>query len=715
MKCLIRILFICFLFVGSSLAQKPTPTPASDEADTVKISTSLVQVDAVVTDKSGTPVKNLQADDFQLFQDGKPQKITNFSFVDTSSSKRTLTGAGDTSPNTGAIGNGTANQARTPGRVITFIVDDGNCAVTQIGMRASREALEKFINQQMQPSDLVAIYQTRNGSSMLQQFTSDKTRLLAVARKIRWYPMLGACGSGDIFENARSDNTMSTTGKGAGTFGSDDDKKRRESDEDRQRDRMTVGTLGVIRYVIRGLARVGGRKVVFLLSDGISVRARDGQPLETRNVLRDITELANRASVVLNTIDARGLFDPGMIQAGDDVQSRSDAMAADKIGAQRYADVANSQDGLSFLAAETGGQFYRNQNYLDVPIGRALAQEKGYYLLGYEPTDETFKGKKFHTIEIKLTKPDLKVSSRSGFAGKTDPDTAAIKKTADSELYEAILAPLPLPALNVQMTAYFDTTPAQGNFIRTLVHLNPDEITLTDESGGGRKAVFDVVAVTLDEKNSVVDEFNHTHTIHIPAAGLAELKQFGLVYSVDVPVKKTGAYNFRIAMRDAQSRHLGSAAQVIDVPDVKKGKLFMSSLLVSGVDAKGNFEVPKGAAADNAFSLTTTGSIPSIRRFRSGDYVAYFYTLYNARPDTQTRKPKVTVQVNLYREGVRQTEGKIEAVPVEKQPDLSRINDFGYLRLNPAMPAGEYELQVIVTDTVSGQAVSGWIGFDVTR
>ena len=92
------------------------------------------------------------------------------------------------------------------GRVLTFVVDDGNCFSSRLGMLASRQALEKFVNEQMRPDDLVAIYQTRSGSSVLQQFTSDKAQLMRVVRKIRWYPPRGMCsndGTGDFFDPAR--------------------------------------------------------------------------------------------------------------------------------------------------------------------------------------------------------------------------------------------------------------------------------------------------------------------------------------------------------------------------------------------------------------------------------------------------------------------------------------------------------------------------------
>jgi Ca-activated chloride channel homolog len=62
--------------------QKNAGTSASEEVDeneVVRIETQLVSVPAVVTDRTGRPLTGLKASDFQVFEDGRPQKIANFS------------------------------------------------------------------------------------------------------------------------------------------------------------------------------------------------------------------------------------------------------------------------------------------------------------------------------------------------------------------------------------------------------------------------------------------------------------------------------------------------------------------------------------------------------------------------------------------------------------------------------------------------------------
>lgn len=705
-----QVLLILLLLLATSVyAQQPQP-----DDDVVRISSNLVQIDAVVTDKDGKPVTNLTAADFELLQDGKPQKITNFSYVNTETRIQAQTNAARKADKNAPLPPPVPFRSAELGRVLTFVVDDGNCSVTFGGMRAAREGLEKFVTEQMQPNDLVVIYQTRRGSKLLQQYTSDKARLLAIIRKLRWYPPDGVCSTtGSEYEPARNDSTLKK--EGTQNFESEEDRKKREALDNFTRDKQTVGTIGVIRYAINGLQRIGGRKILFLLSDGLPISNGRSQVFDSFYTVRDLAALANRASVVINPIDVRGLTAPGAL-ASDDFGIR-DAGAVDRVMASRALSDASRQSGLSFIADETGGKFYKNSNFLHNPIQQTLKSEKGYYLMGYQPEEDIFKGKKFHKIEIKLKRPDLVVSSRSGFYGVTDAEMRPKPRTGDSELYEAIATPLPKAGLDLQLTAFFGNTVTEGSFVRTLLYLDGNQIAFTDEPNGMKKAVFDVVAVTLNEKNGVVDEFNRTHTLRFPAANLPQVRQNGLIYTADVPVKKAGAYNFRVAVRDATSKLLGSAGQQIDVPDLKKNDLFLSGLTIGEITLKdGKPVVPSVEKSENAFAPVLEVSNPGVRKFRPGAVLGYSYKIYNAKPDATTRQPKLTVQVRLFHDGQLVTDGGApQPAQIEPQPDMTRLGDYGYLRLPPNMLTGDYALQIIIKDLQANKTVSQWIDFEVVK
>ncbi len=707
MKNISLTLFTIILLLSVSVdAQTTQPTPPQTvEDEVVKISTDLVQIDAVVTDKKGNPVIDLTANDIEILQDGKPQKITGFSYVNTETGKKMQTARSGKTDKNMPLPPPTVINAVETSRIITFVVDDGNCFVSMRGMKTARDGLRKFVREQMQPGDLVAIYLSHAGSSLLQQYTSDKTRLLDIVGKIRGYSTLGNCGGSGI-ENENKTGSESILNE------SKRDRENRQAVEEFNRDNQVSGTIGVVKFALNGLRRVGGRKILFLLSENLPIADGNNLYVNSFSKTRNLIELANRTSVVINSIDVRGLVAPGA-QASDSFKI-GDPQTLDKNSS--IGDLSGRLSGMAYAADKTGGKLYRNMNFIDYPIQQALKAETGYYLIGYQPEEETFKGKKFHEIKIKLNRADLVVNSRSGFSGITDKDIRSKPRTGDSELYEAVVAPLPSAGLNLRVTAFFANTASEGSFARTLLYLDGKKLTFTDEPDGMKKAVFDVFAVTLDGKNEVVDEFNRTHTIRFPAIYLAEVQQKGLVYSADVPVKKAGDYNFRIAVRDASSKLLGSASQQIEVPNLIKSKIFLSGLTLGEMTMEGGKPVmPSIEKAVNAFATVSASSIPAIRKFHSGSILGYSYKIYNARIDKTTNQPVLSVQVILYRDGEIVLDGKPQNAQLEPQNDLTRINDYGYLKLTPDISEGDYALQIIVKDLQSNKTTSQWIDFEVVK
>jgi VWFA-related protein len=677
----IHVLFLTALLFMAVLGVSGQTPPVTLDDDVVKITSKLVQFDVIVRDKQGKQVTDLAPGDFEVLQDGKPQTITNFSYVNVERLTRPAVKPQNKDVPVPPVRTDPAGIKR----VVTFIVDDGSCYTSMTGVSTARDALEKFINRQMLPGDAVAIYQTRGGSSMLQQYTPDKQLLLNIVRKIKWYPSPGMCvvTGGESFDPIQQDNN----------------------------DNQVMGSIGLMRYVVQGLDRLPGRKVVFFLSDGLPVYSGRGSFTRAFEALRDLTDQANRASVIFHTIFAGGLGDSSMINAQDSLTIARNAT----IRQRREAETRSLRDGLFYLADETGGGYYTNRNFLDTAIEEALSLEKGYYLIAYEPDDATFKGRNFNKLEIKVKRPGLEILTRAGFLGVTDEASKPKKRTGNTELYEAIIAPLPQAGLKVRLTAYFVNTLAGGNFVRSMFHVEGNEIMFVDEANGFKKAVFDVVAVTLNEKNEVVDEFTRTHTFKIEAAALPLIRQNGLVYSTDVPIKKAGTYNYRVAVRDAGSGMLGSSSQVVEIKDLKKGALLLSGLSITQADEKGRFTRPSAVNPENALSLPTTRAVPAIRRFQQGAILAFLYTIFNARLDV-AGQPKLSIQINLFRDGQIISEGTPQPADLQKQTDLSRIEDYGYLQLKRDVELGDYAIQVIVKDLSSSgdkSVSSQWIDFEV--
>jgi hypothetical protein len=137
---------VILMAAWAALGQQPTPKPSKEteatDNEVVKITTKLVQLDVVVTDDDGNQVPNLGADDFEIRQDGKPQKITGISYVGSAPLSSPDAPNGTKKPEKGKIPPPPVKvRPSASSRLITFIVDDGNCQASQTGMVASLEGI----------------------------------------------------------------------------------------------------------------------------------------------------------------------------------------------------------------------------------------------------------------------------------------------------------------------------------------------------------------------------------------------------------------------------------------------------------------------------------------------------------------------------------------------------------------------------------------------
>ena len=168
-------LVFCLSVLVHGQSPATTPTPNGDE-DVVKITTHLIQVDVTVTDKNGKVVHDLKPEDFEIYENGQKQKISNFSFV-SSTRETTATADRPSGKKPQVVLPSAPTRPEQVHRTIAMIVDDLSMSFESVYY--ARSALKKFVDEQMQTGDLVAIIRTGGGMGALQQFTTDKRQLHA--------------------------------------------------------------------------------------------------------------------------------------------------------------------------------------------------------------------------------------------------------------------------------------------------------------------------------------------------------------------------------------------------------------------------------------------------------------------------------------------------------------------------------------------------------
>lgn len=705
--------YILFFIAAISLSSicinaqsSPSPTPPAE--DTVRISTSLIQVDVVVADKDGRPVPGLKASDFVVTQDGKPQVVTNVTYVDSVTNQRIVI-AGKPEKYKKETAAPPANVRSKQGRVITFVLDDGNCLATLDGTIRIIDSMKLFIRNQMQPDDRVAIYRTKGGSSLMQMYTSNRDVLLRKLDRMTLIPE-GTCGSS--FDAVRDNSTVKYIGQGADSFESEADKAFKKENNSRDRDNQVMGTIGVLGFVVDRLRNTPERKLIFLLSEGISTDFGT----RSSDALRDLADKATRAGVVINTMSSKGLTVSGFLSAQDEVLpgitrggGTDQSIAAQ---AARVEEESALRQGLSYLAYQTGGSYIGNKNSLDVEIKKVLDGETAYYLIGYVPDDETFKGKEFHKIDVKTVNPELKISSRKGFYGRTEKELEPTARSADSPLYQAINSPFDENGMDVRLTTLVGNDVKMGNYVRSMIHVPGRDLQLMMEPNGDAKLRLDIVFVALDEKGKLAEEFNRSYPITVPKQGVEVIKTAGLDFSTDIPFKKAGVYTFRMAVRDDNSKRVGSAGDFVEVPDLSKKRFSLAGLITTGFNRDGNPMFPVSRPIDASFVPVQASTIPSIRQYKYNSALAYTYSVYfpAVKPDGS---PQLTRELRLFREGKLLAQTPERALEGVKLAANGRVDDGGLLRLGEDMTPGEYVLQVIVRDKVANKAASQWIDFEV--
>lgn len=684
-------------------AQQPAQTDQEKQAqaqgrqDTVRIGTQLVQLDVVVTDKKSRHVEDLSQGDFELFMDGKKQPLSHFQHITLPGAiTREMVKKKKTSdpmlPESMPTRQIDPSEVR---RTIAFIVDDLGLGFSST--ERVRETLRKFVAEQMREGDLVAIIRTGNGLGLLEQFTSDKRILYSAIEKLAWNPL------------SRDMNPTFADGSAEMTEDQTERQAMLDSFEQFRTTNFTRGTLGSIGFVVQGLRSLPGRKSVILLSDGFQVYTQNGQNIDPSTTelllqaMRNLVEMAGRSGVVVYAMDAKGLqpYMPGPETGGrPSAQSYSDAQDAAQA----------ALEGPVFLAKETGGFLVTNSNDLNVGIQEALYDQQSYYLIGFDPDDETF-DRKFHKISIRVTRPGLTVRTRSGFFGESEGERAneaGRPMTRGEQHLAALMSPIVKRDLSLRMTPYFFNSAKEGPLVRALFHIDPARLTFKDAPDGKKTLNLELAAFAFDENGSAADLTAHRINLSFTEEQVRQLMVNGLAYRRDFPLKKPGAYQFRAVVRDAESGATGSASQFIQVPDLTKNRLSMSGIVLTAPKEGG----PSGAEAASPAGLSAS---PYVRQFARTGEIQYGAAIYNATPDKKTGQVQLTAQAEVYRDGKRLYQFPAKPAQPPAGANLKHFDYVGKLRLQ-GFPPGEYVLHLIVTDGLAKKRygrVDQWMDFRV--
>jgi len=281
----------------------------------------------------------------------------------------------------------------------------------------------------------------------------------------------------------------------------------------------------------------------------------------------------------------------------------------------------------------------------------------------------------------------LKARYRSGFFGVSDKLLAEKKQTPQQQIYNALTSPFGANDISLNPNTLFADDAQTGSFIRSLVNTDAKNLKFTEEADGTRKANFDIIAMTLGDNGAAIDQITKNYTIRVGEKSYQKILEKGFTYNLLVPIKKPGAYQFRVALRDSATEKVVSASQFIEVSNLKKGNLALSDIVLGNYTTE---EWRKISLGQNQTS-NNEGEVSmdtSLRRFKRGTVLRYDYLVYNAK----TNPTQLQVQDKLYRDDQLVVEGKPSPLDTNGQTDVKPIQGVGAFTLETGLKPGNYVL-----------------------
>lgn len=546
--------------------------------------TELVEVDVVVLDTAGRVVRGLTAADFELYDEGKPQEVSTFSFVEVEPS---AIDAGGTTAVEPGISSSNIHRAAA----IYLIVIDHIFSPPQRSDRI-REAARDFVRDHMRPGDLGAVIHLGLSTKGV-EFSGSKPQLLAAIDGVSGSagysgqnptPPLGAGGT----PSAPGAEPAGEAGGKGGAPPSDAEIYNLASLE-RFEELLEAGAaeqayemLALATEYVSGYT--GRRKSMLLFSSGIPIdMAYVGADLGKRerssrfaSAHERLVAIARQSSVAVYAIETQGLGSSANRAVGE-LGGHSEGPPDRSVFALQGNMAARSdEDSLRAIAAETGGRAILRFNDMATPFAQIARDNGSFYLLGFRP--ESTDKKKFRELKVRVKRDDVQVFARMGYGGdvRRNATMAATLARAWDGKTVADLLDRPLPGrsfgLPMRASASVIARGAAGATALLMVEVEPGAIpagaTKLDVGYRAIDAAGTPVASRVDSTNMQVSERTRAA---IDADGWRYLT------TIDLP---PGAYQVRVAAREETSGAYGTVFLDVEVPEARADALVIDSVLV---------------------------------------------------------------------------------------------------------------------------------------
>ena len=474
--------------------QQQTPPP-DPQQPVFRAGINFVRVDVIITDKNGNQIADLQPGDFDVIEDGKPQKIETFKLIKLDGGIRDS--MKEPPKQIRSDFDEESEAARDDVRLFAIFLDDYH--VRRGASMSVRNPITKFISTQLGPSDMVglmyplestaSVRMTRNHDAVvkaIQQFQGrkyDYTPRNQYEEKYAYYPT-------EIVERIRNQVSLSAIKSLIVHMGSLKEGRKALILVSEGYSNMVPPQMRDANSQMPGFGNPNARNPMAGVNDPNEDRAAFFASMDLESDLREVYDTANRNNVSIYAVDPRGL--PGFefdINEGVGLQTDS-----------KY--LNSTMDTLRTLAENTDGRAIVNRNDLDVGMKQITRDSSAYYLIGYNSSQAPSDGK-FHEIKVRVKRPGVQVRARKGYWALTPTETAralAPAKPAPPKAVDEALAAVSRPSRASIVRTWIGTSRGENGKTRVTFVWEPIP-KLPGDSGasrGGDPARVSLMAVGPD-------------------------------------------------------------------------------------------------------------------------------------------------------------------------------------------------------------------------
>ena len=636
------------LVVATAFAAAQAPVQPAEAVNaqapevTFRVEVNYVEEDVRVVDRDGNFVRGLKRDDFQLTEDGKPQKINTFGMVDipVAPIRRPAFMGPDALPIEADV---VSNEQVLDGRLYLILLDDYHTAPlrTQLVKNLAR----RFVLEKLGPNDQAAVIPTSGILRGSQEFTQNRRLLLEAIGNFTGQKTTSAAISKTDARSREVADSQANNDAGQPDPVSPENRYTEDPDAP-ERTYKARAALNSLRSIAEWMSAIQGRrKAIIYISEGVDYNLYDmfvgSRPdvfnFENFNMIQqetwDTIQAASRSNVQIYPVDPRGLTN----LAQENIEISGLPLLGLRLGPETLnQELQTSQMNLRQLAEETGGVAAVGTNDMDKAFDRIVQENSSYYVLGYYSTNEKRDGR-LRRIAVKVNGyPDPQITFRKRYVaarGRAPKNTAAGKPLdaaagLTSELMQAMAAPLPMTGLQLRLQAVAQKGTGKNTNLRVIVQTSGKDLTFKQNNGVfSTKLSFSLGVFGKDGKSVFAErpdaDLNLRPETHarVIKSGVRLMRQISVA---------PGRYQLRVAAQDSSKAKQGTAILDIDVPDFSKPDIALSGVALA---ANADPSVATGSAPEVLnFGGGLPGAPSTLRQFPANSEIAAFVEVYDNKP-----------------------------------------------------------------------------------